>query len=127
MSETKPKKKHTVRNILLILLAACMLSAAVYAAKNENDKKYLGHGFDYMHGYSSTDFTGYHVYDDEKLYHLDHPASLIIENEEDFPVLDGAEACYPVYSALALAAYKDIASIEADWKQRAEEKYERKD
>jgi len=130
MSETevKTKKKHPVRNTLLIILAAAMVWAAIWHAMNESDKnKYLGHGFDYMQGWSSTDFTGYHVYDSEKLYKLDHEASLIIENEEDMPVLDGAEACYPVYSALALAAYKNIGAIEADYKKQAEEKQESRD
>ena len=117
---TKPKKKHTVRNILLFIAAAIAFCAAIHGASQENNKKYLGHGFDYMNGYSSTDFTGYHVYDSEKLCQLDHPASLHIEHKEDFPVLDGAEACYPVYSALALAAYENIAQIEKDYHDQAE-------
>ena len=75
-------------------------------------EKYDGHGFDYMHGYSSTDFTGYHVYDGERLVSLDEPVTLMIDKEEDMPILDGAEACYPVYSALAKHIYKDIDKIE---------------
>lgn len=31
------------------------------------------------------------------------------------PVMDGAEACYPLYAAAAKAVYQDIAAIEADW------------
>lgn len=129
MSETavRTKKKHPVRNILLAVLAVVMMIIAIDRSNKSNNEKYLGHGFDYMHGWSSTDFTGYHVYDSEKLYKLDHEASLIIENEEDMPVLDGAEACYPVYSALALAAYKNIGAIEADYKKQAEEKQESRD
>lgn len=127
MSENVKQKKHPVRNTILVLIAGCLIFLAIARANNENDQKYMGHGFDYMHGYSSTDFTGYHVYEDQKLYHLDHTASLIIENEEDFPVLDGAEACYPVYSALALASYRNIASIEKDWNDRALEKMESRD
>ena len=129
MSETavRTKKKHPVRNILLVILAIAMVYLAIDRANKSNNEKYLGHGFKYMHGWSSTDFTGYHVYDSEKLYKLDHEASLIIENEEDMPVLDGAEACYPVYSALALAAYKNIGAIEADYKKQAEEKQESRD
>lgn len=129
MSETavKTKKKHPVRIALLVIAAIAVVASAIFFANQKNNEKYMGHGFDYMHGYSSTDFTGYHVYDSEKLYRLDHEASLIIENEEDFPVLDGAEACYPVYSSLALAAYKNIAEIEADYKKKAEEKVESRD
>ena len=98
------KKKHTVLKIILGVFALAIRYGGFRIWKMYSDhKKYMGHGFDYMHGYSTTDFTGYHVYDGQKLVTLDHRASLIIENEEDMPVLDGAEACYPVYSALAKA------------------------
>jgi phosphate transport system substrate-binding protein len=79
--------------------------------------KYSGHGFDYMGGFSSTDFHDYTVYcksSKSKLVTLDHKASLIIENEEDMPVMDGAEACYPLYAAIAKAVYKDIDIIETE-------------
>ena len=127
MSETAVKKKHPVRNTLLVILAAILTVFVISRASTVNNRKYMGHGFDYMHGYSSTDFTGYHVYDSEKLYKLDHKASLSIENEEDMPVLDGAEACYPVYSALALATYKNIDQIEKDLHDQAEELFESRD
>lgn len=117
------KKKHIFLKILIaiavVVVAFIAGNAAYIAIKNKNSEKYLGHGFKYMNGYSSTDFTGYHVYDSEKLYKMDHEASLIIENEEDMPVLDGAEACYPVYSALALATYKDIDQIEKKYHDEA--------
>ncbi|MGX8680403.1 MAG: PstS family phosphate ABC transporter substrate-binding protein [bacterium] len=95
-----------------LLLGLLTLSCLTACRGRSPQEKYGGHGFEYMNGYSSTDFTGYHVYDDSKLYHLDHPASLQIEKEEDMPILDGAEACYPVYSAVAKAVYKDIDKIE---------------
>ena len=122
------KKKGTFGKIAaaaVILIAAFFVVRRLYIYFNNlSNEKYLGHGFEYMNGYSSTDFTGYHVYDSDKLYKLDHKASLIIENEEDMPVLDGAEACYPVYSALALATYKDIDRIE---KKYHDEAYKAKD
>jgi phosphate transport system substrate-binding protein len=129
MSETKVKikKRHPVRNIFLVILAIALVYMAIDRANKEKKERYLGHGFEYMHGWSSTDFTGYHVYDSEKLYKLDHEASLIIENEEDMPVLDGAEACYPVYSAFAKAVYKNIDAIEAEYKKKAEEKQKSRD
>ena len=78
--------------------------------------RYGGHGFEYMNGYSSTDFKDYMVYSSpSKLVTLDHPASLVIEGEENMPKMDGAEACYPVYAAVAKAVYKDIATIESDF------------
>jgi len=110
-----------VKFIVIVVIAFLLLvgiivgSIMLYSTiKDKQFEKYSGHGFDYMHGYSSTDFTGYHVYDGDKLVSLDHEASLIIENEEDMPILDGAEACYPVYSAIAKAVYKDIDKIELE-------------
>lgn len=107
------KKKSLFRYIIPVLFFCLVVGFAVYRSlRNSDEEIYGGHGFKYMNGYSSTDFTGYHVYDGEKLYTLDHEASLRIENEEDMPVLDGAEALYPVYSALAKAVYADIDQIE---------------
>ena len=80
----------------------------------ESDVK-RGHGFAYMHGWSSTDFTGFHVYDGEKLAELGHEPNLVIDDPEDMPVLDGAEACYPLYCAAAKAVYKNIAVIESPY------------
>ena len=129
MSEQKSggRKPNYAIYVILILIAAIAIIAVVNGVKRENSQQYMGHGFEYMHGYSSTDFTGYHVYDSEKLYRLDHDAFLNFEKEEDMPVLDGAEACYPVYGALALAAYPDIAKIELSYKNKAEEKFEKRD
>ncbi len=80
----------------------------------ESDEK-RGHGFAYMHGWSSTDFTGFHVYDGEKLAELGHEPNLVIDAPDDMPVLDGAEACYPLYCAAAKAVYKNIALIESPY------------
>ena len=94
--------------------AVCLiLSTVLYI--NRPAVRYAGHGFEYMNGYSSTDFTDYMVYsDNSRLVTLDHAPDLIIENEEDMPVLDGAEACYPLYAAFAKAVYKDIDLIEKE-------------
>ena len=86
--------------------------------------KYAGHGFKYMHGFSSTDFSDYMVYSrNSKLFILDHQPELLIENEEDMPILDGAEACYPLYAAFAKAVYKDIDVIEEKWLKESEKQY----
>ncbi|MBQ1482796.1 MAG: substrate-binding domain-containing protein [Erysipelotrichaceae bacterium] len=106
---------------ILILFIVLLSGGWLFFHHMQTQKeKYMGHGFEYMHGYSSTDFTGYHVYDDEKLFHLDHEASLRINEEENMPVLDGAEACYPLYAAIAKAVYKDIGDIETDALKQAE-------
>ena len=100
---------------MMALFVVLVFSGTLYLQQmKKNRGKYMGHGFEYMNGYSTTDFAGYHVYDDEKLYHLDHEASYRIEDEENMPVLDGAEACYPLYAAFAKAVYKDIDVIEKE-------------
>ena len=80
---------------------------------NSPNFKYQGHGFDYMHGYSSVDLSDYMVYSQSnKLVELDHEASFMIDDVTSMPILDGAEACFPVYSAIAKAVYKNIDIIE---------------
>ena len=99
-----------------------MTSTVLYL--NRPSVKYAGHGFDYMHGYSSTDFKDYMVYSEHsKLAVPDSEVSLKIENEEDMPVLDGAEACYHLYAAFAKAVYKDIDVIEKNWLKESDSQY----
>ncbi|MCD1146557.1 substrate-binding domain-containing protein [Peptoniphilus sp. KCTC 25270] len=75
--------------------------------------RYQGHNFSYMKGYSSTDFSDYMVYNPEnRLFLLDESPSLWIEKEEEMPILDGAEAVYPLYASVAKNIYKDIDKIE---------------
>lgn len=99
----------------LIAGAVFLICGAVSLTQYQNrpEVRYAGHGFAYMHGYSSTDFSDYTVYSERsKLVELDHQPDLVIENEKDMPVMDGAEACYPLYAALAKAVYRDIGKIE---------------
>lgn len=113
-------RKKKIGIVILIIIGVIIAYFAIPAAHRTYEQKtYGGHGFDYMNGYSSTDFKGYHVYDGEKLVSLKHKASLWIEEEKEMPVMDGAEACYPVYTAVAKAIYKDIDVIEK--KANAEE------
>lgn len=72
-----------------------------------------GHDFEYMNGYSSTDLSVFYPYNpNNQLVTLKEPSTFTIENEADMPILDGAEACYPVYSAIAKAVYKNINLLE---------------
>ena len=106
--------KINMKKVILPAAAAItciLLSTVLY--QNRPSMKYGGHGFDYMHGYSSTDFTDYTVYaKNSRLAELEHEPPFCIENEEEMPVMDGAEACYPLYAAFAKAIYKDIDKIE---------------
>ena len=64
------------------------------------------HGFAYERGYSSVDLTPYKPGNPENsLPTLPKPASFRIEKEADMPVLDGAEAAFPVYAAFAKNCY----------------------
>lgn len=121
------KKKRRKGCLLAAMIAAGILLAPIiilfgtFAYQEAMHKKFGGHGFDYMHGWSTTDFTGYHVYDGDKLATLDHPAEQMIEGVENMPVLDGAEACYPLYAAFAKALYQDIDIIELEARKAYEE------
>ena len=96
-----------------ILFLAC-LAVCIYQYNRRPEVRYAGHGFLYMNGYSSTDFSDYMVYSDaSKLVTLGHEPELVIEDEADMPVMDGAEACYPLYAALAKEVYRDIDKIES--------------
>lgn len=49
----------------MLIPAAVILicgAASGYLYYNGPDGRYAGHGFDYMHGYSSTDYSDYMVY-----------------------------------------------------------------
>lgn len=81
-----------------------------------------GYGFAYEGGWSSVDLKPYYVEKPEnKLAKLDEPASFIISDVSKMPVLDGAEATYPVYSAFANACYENIAEIQEYAKSGEEE------
>lgn len=72
-----------------------------------------GYGFAYEGGWSSVDLEPYYVENPEnKLAKLDEPASFVISDVSEMPVLDGAEATYPVYSAFANTCYENIADIQ---------------
>lgn len=112
------------RGWLHVGLAALCLIVNTVLYQNRPSVKYAGHGFEYMHGFSSTDFTDYMVYSQgSKLVTPDSEVSLTIENEEDMPRMDGAEACYPLYAAFAKAVYKDIDLIERRWLEETEKTY----
>ena len=109
--------------IPLGIIILCIGTSA-YLYMNRPAVRYAGHGFKYMHGFSSTDFSDYMVYsENSRLVTLDHQPDLFIENEEDMPILDGAEACYPLYAAFAKACYKDIDIIEKEWLKSGENQY----
>lgn len=71
--------------------------------------KTIDYGFDYEHGLSSIDLEPYYVENEDNiLVTLQEPCDFTIADPEEMPVLDGAEAAYPVYSAFAAACYENI-------------------
>lgn len=72
-----------------------------------------GHGFAYEDGWSSVSLYPYYVENpDNKLAKLDEPSDFIISDVKQMPVLNGAEAAYPLYSAFAECCYKNIGHIQ---------------
>lgn len=110
------------RSVIGVIVAAAALFVGFRAYGNRSEVRYAGHGFKYMHGYSSTDFTDYTVYASKsKLVTPDTDPGYMIENEEEMPVMDGAEACYPLYAAFAKAVYKNIDVIEREYIQSGQD------
>ena len=72
-----------------------------------------GHGFEYEHGWSSVNLYPYYVENpDNKLAKLDEPSDFVISDVKQMPVLNGAEAAYPLYSAFAECCYENIGHIQ---------------
>ena len=71
------------------------------------------YGYEYGGGYSSVSLYDYDLANPEnRLPQIE--SSYVIEKASDFPIMDGAEAAYPVYSAFAKACYQDIESMRQD-------------
>lgn len=70
------------------------------------------YGFEYGGGYSSTDLSPYEVTNPGNILpKLESPSTFNIEYPSDMPVLDGAEAAFPVYSAFANNVYENISNV----------------
>ncbi|WP_419954456.1 PstS family phosphate ABC transporter substrate-binding protein [Neobacillus niacini] len=70
------------------------------------------YGFEYGRGYSSTDLTPYEVTNPGNILpKLESPSTFKIKKPSDMPVLDGAEAAFPVYSAFANNVYENISNV----------------
>lgn len=72
-----------------------------------------GHGFAYENGWSSVSLYPYYVENPgNKLAKLDGPSDFVISDVDQMPVLNGAEAAYPIYSAFANCCYENIGKIQ---------------
>lgn len=112
-----PFRLKYVRLIILCCAVSVLLSQGAWFYKRRNiielTPEQQGYGFAYENGYSSTNLEPYYVENEENiLARLDMPSDYIISEVSQMPVLDGAEAAYPIYSAFANACYKDIKEIQ---------------
>jgi phosphate transport system substrate-binding protein len=103
-----------LKQVVSFITVLCLATAIGTAVKWQRSKTVLpSYGFEYGGGYSSTDLTPYQITNpDNKLPRLEKSASFRIEERNDMPILDGAEAAYPVYSAFAKNVYKNIEDID---------------
>lgn len=114
------RKSFRIKYVGLILICSViilLISEGVWFYKRRNivehDPEQSGYGFAYENGYSSTNLEPYYVENEENiLAKLDVPSTFTISESTEMPVLDGAEAAYPIYSAFANACYEDIAEIQ---------------
>ena len=107
--------KKSVATTLVIVISVYSLSEFVLFKQRENivDSAYPSYDFYYAGGYSSIDLEPYDVTNEDNiLVTLQEPASFSITDPLEMPIMDGAEAAYPVYSAFANACYVNIAEIQ---------------
>lgn len=89
---------------------------------------YVSYDFHYEHGLSSIDLSPYYVENEENiLAKIDGLPEFIISNPEEMPVLDGAEAAYPVYSAFAAACYENVSQLQVTAKEQLNDRIKDKD
>lgn len=96
----------------LLIVFALAIGTGSAVQWNRSKTVLPSYGFKYGGGFSSTDLMPYEVVnEDNVLPKLQEESAFMISDPDDMPILDGAEAAFPVYSAFANAAYKDIASV----------------
>ena len=115
--ERRPFKHHRKIILSLIIVILCFYSFSEYVLYmhriNIVPSAHPSYNFSYAGGYSSIDLYPYDVTNQENiLVKLTEPSGLRISNLKEMPILDGAEAAYPVYSAFAYACYEDIAELQ---------------
>lgn len=121
--ERKPFACHRKQLVILFAAVFCFYVPSEVVAYKERQNIVMssgsGYGFAYENGFSSTNLEPYYVENESNiLAKLDEPATFTIYNPIDMPVLDGAEAAYPVYSAFANACYVNIADIQTYGKEQ---------
>lgn len=114
----QPINRRSIRLVLIGCAVALLISESIWVYRRRNivktDPAHNGYGFAYENGLSSTNLEPYYVENEDNiLARLNEPASYTVSDPRSMPVLDGAEAVYPVYSAFAYACYENIDRIQA--------------
>ena len=95
--------------VFCFVLALPLCHATYEILKDVNYARQRGHGFEYAGGFSDSDLKPY----DPRIpgaivARLNAPATFVIKGVDTLPVLDGAQAAFPVYAAFAGACYPDL-------------------
>lgn len=108
--------KRRLLSVLMVFVLAMGTGATV---QWQRSKTVLPtYGFKYGGGYSSTDLTPYEVTNPgNKLPKLGGMSTFTIKDPSEMPILDGAEAAFPVYSAFANVAYENIKKVSGEGKE----------
>lgn len=103
-----PKLKLMPLGLLGVIVAICC--GFNYHAYINMDILPPSYGFQYSNGFSSIDLAPYEIFKaGKKLPKLnEQPTFTITDKGRGWPILDGAEAAYPVYSAFANACYEGM-------------------
>lgn len=114
--ERKPFAYHkkVIAAVLVVIISAYSFSEFALIKQRKNIvEAHPSYNFAYAGGYSSIDLRPYSVENEDNiLAKLEEPPTFIISDPQDMPIMDGAEAAYPVYSAFANACYDNIAEIQ---------------
>jgi phosphate transport system substrate-binding protein len=95
---------------LLLLVPLAHTAHGIYSDRVYALKR--GHGFAMVGGFSSTNLKTYDPRAPGSVTpRLEDATAFIVRGTENLPVLDGAEAAFPVYAAFAAACYSDMAPL----------------
>ena len=93
------------RGYIWITLCVLLLVSNVTISRKQSRNIIEGHGFAYANGFSSVDLWEYEIENPDNKLPVLEQVTYKVSDRKKMPVLDGAEAAYPVYSAFANNVY----------------------
>ncbi|MDR3053815.1 MAG: substrate-binding domain-containing protein [Zoogloeaceae bacterium] len=110
------------------VLALPLCHAAYEILEEVNYARQRGHGFEYAGGFSDSDLKPYDPRIPGSIVaRLNAPATFVIKGVDELPVLDGAQAAFPVYAAFAGACYSDLPPLGEREMARYDDRDQKKD